>query len=104
MLREAHADAVQKAVAAFNATAVGGGSTRQKYEKRFQTFIKKAFEVILTMFIYSWICVILVPNIRGMETRSCLSFFSLVCLYDLRFKSDMLIEFYKWHVKLIEYC
>ncbi|CDO99475.1 unnamed protein product [Coffea canephora] len=46
VLREAHEDAVQKAVAAFNATAVGGGSTRLKYEKRFQTFIKKAFEDI----------------------------------------------------------
>ncbi|KAL3522365.1 hypothetical protein ACH5RR_015199 [Cinchona calisaya] len=43
-LREAHEDAVQKAVAAFDATAVGTGSTRQKYEKRFQTFIRKAFE------------------------------------------------------------
>ncbi|KAL3519832.1 hypothetical protein ACH5RR_017981 [Cinchona calisaya] len=45
-LREAHEDAVQKAVAAFNGTAVGAGSTRQKYEKRFQALAIKAFEDI----------------------------------------------------------
>ncbi|KZV51114.1 myosin-10-like [Dorcoceras hygrometricum] len=45
-LREAHEDAVQKSVAAFNATAVGTGSTRQKYENRLQSFLKKAFEDI----------------------------------------------------------
>ncbi|KAL2494971.1 Guanylate-binding family protein [Forsythia ovata] len=45
-LREAHEDAVQKSVATFNATAVGTGSIRQKYEQRFQHFLKKAFEDI----------------------------------------------------------
>ncbi|CAK9181864.1 unnamed protein product [Ilex paraguariensis] len=43
-LREAHEEAVQKSLAAFNATAVGAGSTRQKYEKRLQNFLRKAFE------------------------------------------------------------
>ncbi|KAL8468121.1 hypothetical protein ACS0TY_031380 [Phlomoides rotata] len=45
-LREAHEDAVQKSMAAFNDTAVGAGSVRQKYEKRLQSFFKKAFEDI----------------------------------------------------------
>ncbi|KAG9158895.1 hypothetical protein Leryth_026360 [Lithospermum erythrorhizon] len=45
-LREAHEDAVQKAAAIFNDTAVGVGSTRQKYESRMQKFVKKAFEDI----------------------------------------------------------
>ncbi|KAL6991119.1 hypothetical protein U1Q18_009238 [Sarracenia purpurea var. burkii] len=43
-LREAHEEAVQKAIAAFNDSAVGAGSTRQKYEKRLQNFLRKAFE------------------------------------------------------------
>ncbi|KAK2991854.1 hypothetical protein RJ640_030029 [Escallonia rubra] len=43
-LREAHEAAVQKSLAAFNATAVGVGSTRQKYEKRLHSFLRKAFE------------------------------------------------------------
>ncbi|KAL2244419.1 guanylate-binding protein 1 [Sesamum indicum] len=45
-LREAHEDAVQKSMATFNATAVGAGSIRQKYEKRLQSFLRKAFEDI----------------------------------------------------------
>ncbi|KAL6574031.1 hypothetical protein OROHE_001573 [Orobanche hederae] len=45
-LREAHEDAVQKTMATFNATAVGAGSIRQKYEKRLQSFLRKAFEDI----------------------------------------------------------
>ncbi|XP_043701021.1 guanylate-binding protein 1-like [Telopea speciosissima] len=43
-LREAHEEAVQKALAAFNASAVGAGSVRQKYEKLLQNFFRKAFE------------------------------------------------------------
>ncbi|KAK6932614.1 Guanylate-binding protein/Atlastin, C-terminal [Dillenia turbinata] len=43
-LREAHDEAVQKSVAAFNAYAVGSGSARQKYEKLLQKFLRKAFE------------------------------------------------------------
>ncbi|XP_010260338.1 PREDICTED: guanylate-binding protein 2-like [Nelumbo nucifera] len=43
-LREAHEVAVQKAVSAFNASAVGAGTARQKYEKLLQNFFKKAFE------------------------------------------------------------
>ncbi|GER31755.1 guanylate-binding family protein [Striga asiatica] len=44
-LREAHEDAVQKSMVAFNDTAVGVGTSRQKYEKRLQNFLKKAFEL-----------------------------------------------------------
>ncbi|KAF9615547.1 hypothetical protein IFM89_024395 [Coptis chinensis] len=43
-LREAHEEAVQKSIAAFNASAVGVGSVRQKYEKLLQTFLRRAFE------------------------------------------------------------
>ncbi|KAG5561743.1 hypothetical protein RHGRI_004705 [Rhododendron griersonianum] len=43
-LREAHEEAVQKSMAAFNNTAIGAGSTRQKYEKRLLVFLRKAFE------------------------------------------------------------
>lgn len=43
-LREAHEEAVQKSLAAFNDTAVGAGTTRQKYEKLLHNFFKKAFE------------------------------------------------------------
>ncbi|GER41636.1 guanylate-binding family protein [Striga asiatica] len=45
-LREAHEVAVQRSMAAFNETAVGVGMIRQKYEKRLQSFVKKAFEDI----------------------------------------------------------
>ncbi|KAH6829114.1 Guanylate-binding family protein [Perilla frutescens var. hirtella] len=45
-LREAHEDAVQKSMDIFNDNAVGAGQVRQKYEKRLQTFLKKAFEDI----------------------------------------------------------
>ncbi|KAI5657193.1 hypothetical protein M9H77_25986 [Catharanthus roseus] len=45
-LKEAHEDATQKSVAAFNAIVVGLGAARQKYEKRLQLFLKKAFEGI----------------------------------------------------------
>uniref|UniRef100_A0A7N0UI56 GB1/RHD3-type G domain-containing protein n=1 Tax=Kalanchoe fedtschenkoi TaxID=63787 RepID=A0A7N0UI56_KALFE len=43
-LREAHDEAVQKALAEFNAGAVGAGAVRQKYEKLLSCFFKKAFE------------------------------------------------------------
>lgn len=43
-LREAHEAAVQKGLAAFNASTVGAGTARQKYEKLLQTFFKKAIE------------------------------------------------------------
>ncbi|KAA8515208.1 hypothetical protein F0562_018387 [Nyssa sinensis] len=43
-IREAHEEAVRKSVTEFNASAVGAGSTRQKYENRLQNFLKKAFE------------------------------------------------------------
>ncbi|XP_010245575.1 PREDICTED: guanylate-binding protein 1-like [Nelumbo nucifera] len=43
-LREAHEEAVQKSIATFNASAVGAGSARQKYEKLLQNFFKRAFE------------------------------------------------------------
>ncbi|KAK7400633.1 hypothetical protein VNO78_11861 [Psophocarpus tetragonolobus] len=43
-LREAHELAVQKSMAVFNASAVGVGSARKKYEGLLLKFIKKAFE------------------------------------------------------------
>ncbi|KAF0927221.1 hypothetical protein E2562_031018 [Oryza meyeriana var. granulata] len=43
-LREAHEDALKKAVSVFNASAVGAGSARSKFEKLLQTSLKKAFE------------------------------------------------------------
>ncbi|WCJ27102.1 Guanylate-binding family protein [Euphorbia peplus] len=43
-LREAHEEAVQKSLAAFNANAVGIGSVRKKYEGLLQKFFRKAFE------------------------------------------------------------
>ncbi|XP_020218327.1 guanylate-binding protein 1 [Cajanus cajan] len=43
-MREAHEQAVQKSLAAFNACAVGVGSARKKYEDLLQKFFKKAFE------------------------------------------------------------
>ncbi|TKY59207.1 Guanylate-binding protein 6 [Spatholobus suberectus] len=44
VMREAHEQAVQKSMAAFNASAVGVGSARKKYEGLLQKFFKKAFE------------------------------------------------------------
>ncbi|XP_059435506.1 uncharacterized protein LOC132168530 isoform X2 [Corylus avellana] len=43
-LREAHDEAVRKSLAAFDAGAVGGGSTRKKYEGLLQKFFRKEFE------------------------------------------------------------
>ncbi|XP_006654786.2 guanylate-binding protein 3 [Oryza brachyantha] len=43
-LREAHEDALKKAVSVFSASAVGAGSARSKFEKLLQTSLKKAFE------------------------------------------------------------
>ncbi|KAI9087713.1 hypothetical protein K1719_030345 [Acacia pycnantha] len=43
-MREAHEESVQKAMAAFNESAVGIGSARKKYEGLLQKFFKKAFE------------------------------------------------------------
>ncbi|KAF5186122.1 Guanylate-binding protein, partial [Thalictrum thalictroides] len=43
-LREAHEEAVQKSLAAFNGSAVGVGPVRQKYESFLQTFLRRAFE------------------------------------------------------------
>ncbi|KAL5715833.1 hypothetical protein ACHQM5_017601 [Ranunculus cassubicifolius] len=43
-LRESHEEAVQKSVSAFNASAVGVGSVRQKYDKLLQQFLRRAFE------------------------------------------------------------
>ncbi|KAJ7947028.1 Guanylate-binding family protein [Quillaja saponaria] len=43
-LREAHEEAVQKSLAAFNAGAVGVGSARKKNEGLLHKFFKKAFE------------------------------------------------------------
>jgi len=42
---EGHEQAVQKSMAAFNASAVGVGAARKKYEGQLQKFLKKAFEV-----------------------------------------------------------
>ncbi|GKC70396.1 guanylate-binding protein 4-like protein, partial [Tanacetum coccineum] len=43
-IREAHEEAVQKALAAFNSMAVGAGSVRQRCEKRLHTFLRKELE------------------------------------------------------------
>ncbi|KAJ9565710.1 hypothetical protein OSB04_001676 [Centaurea solstitialis] len=43
-IQEAHEEAAQKAVAAFNSTAVGAGSVRQRCEKRLHTFLRKELE------------------------------------------------------------
>uniref|UniRef100_A0A0E0HIF3 GB1/RHD3-type G domain-containing protein n=1 Tax=Oryza nivara TaxID=4536 RepID=A0A0E0HIF3_ORYNI len=43
-MREAHEDALKKAVSVFNASAVGAGLARSKFEKLLQTSLKKAFE------------------------------------------------------------
>ncbi|MFQ6643594.1 hypothetical protein Gotur_018730 [Gossypium turneri] len=43
-LREAHEEAIQRALAAYNASAVGVGSMRKKYKELLQKFFRKAFE------------------------------------------------------------
>ncbi|KAF8035978.1 hypothetical protein BT93_C1869 [Corymbia citriodora subsp. variegata] len=43
-MREAHEEAVQKSLAAFNASAVGAGSARKKHEELLHKFFRKAFE------------------------------------------------------------
>ncbi|AQK92152.1 Guanylate-binding protein 2 [Zea mays] len=43
-LREAHEDAMRKAISVFNASAVGAGSARLKFEKLLHSSLKKAFE------------------------------------------------------------
>ncbi|CAD6271215.1 unnamed protein product [Miscanthus lutarioriparius] len=43
-LREAHEDAMRKAISAFNASAVGAGAARTKFEKLLHSSLKKAFE------------------------------------------------------------
>ncbi|KAL1165868.1 hypothetical protein V6Z11_A06G157400 [Gossypium hirsutum] len=43
-LREAHEEAIQRALAAYNASAVGVGSMRKKYEELLKKFFRKAFE------------------------------------------------------------
>jgi hypothetical protein len=45
-LREAHEDALRKAIATFNASAVGVGSVRSKFEKLLNSSLRKTFEVI----------------------------------------------------------
>ncbi|WOK99270.1 guanylate-binding protein 3 [Canna indica] len=44
VLREAHQESVEKALDTFNSFAVGGGLTRQNYEKLLHNFFRKAFE------------------------------------------------------------
>ncbi|KAK8958629.1 hypothetical protein KSP40_PGU011139 [Platanthera guangdongensis] len=44
ILRREHEVAVQKAIAAFNSSAVGSGSVRLNYEKLLHNFFKKTFE------------------------------------------------------------
>ncbi|KAI3989362.1 hypothetical protein MKX01_026945 [Papaver californicum] len=43
-LGEAHEEAVQKSLVSFNASAMGFGLTRQKYENLLRTFFRKAYE------------------------------------------------------------
>ena len=61
-MREAHEEAVQKAVATFNAIAVGTGSARQKYEKCFHTLLRKAFEVIFCDVLFRLLIMMLYTN------------------------------------------
>jgi hypothetical protein len=51
-LREAHEDAMRKAISAFNASAVGVGSARSKFEKLLHSSLRKAFEVSLLLVYY----------------------------------------------------
>ncbi|KAK9756915.1 hypothetical protein RND81_01G129400 [Saponaria officinalis] len=44
VLREAHDEAVRKALSMFNSNAVGIGSIKQKYERLLQNYFKKEFE------------------------------------------------------------
>ncbi|KAL2347670.1 hypothetical protein Fmac_001670 [Flemingia macrophylla] len=57
-MREAHEQAVQKSMAAFNPGAVGVGSARKKYEDLLQKFFKKEFEDVRLWskrgFYFSW--------------------------------------------------
>lgn len=50
-LREAHEDAMRKAISAFNASAVGAGPARSKFEKLLHSSLRKAFEVALLLVI-----------------------------------------------------
>ncbi|KAL6848940.1 hypothetical protein ACP4OV_021523 [Aristida adscensionis] len=43
-LREAHEEAMRKAISAFNASAVGTGSARSKFEQLLHSSLRKAFE------------------------------------------------------------
>ncbi|GMI72858.1 GUANYLATE-BINDING PROTEIN-LIKE 3 [Hibiscus trionum] len=43
-LREAHEEAIQRAMAEYNGSAVGVGAMRKKYEELLQKFFRKAFE------------------------------------------------------------
>ncbi len=45
-LQEAQEEAVQAALTVYNSEAVGGGPTRQKYEKQLHSNLKRQFEVI----------------------------------------------------------
>ena len=45
-MQEAHEEALQAALNTFNLEAVGGGTSRKKYEKEFYITIKKQFEVL----------------------------------------------------------
>nr|GEZ30440.1 guanylate-binding protein 4-like [Tanacetum cinerariifolium] len=44
-IREAHEEAVQKVLAAFNSMVVGTGSVRQRCEKHLHTFLRKELEI-----------------------------------------------------------
>lgn len=44
-----HDEAVQKSISVYNASAVGVGSARQKYEVLLQNFCKKAFELCIEL-------------------------------------------------------
>nr|GEU86574.1 hypothetical protein [Tanacetum cinerariifolium] len=48
-IREAHEEAIQKALAAFNSMVVGTGSVRQRCEKRPHTFLRKEVKVDLAV-------------------------------------------------------
>ena len=56
-MREAHENALKKAVSVFNASAVGAGLARSKFEKLLQTSLKKAFEVTPSLLICYLDCI-----------------------------------------------
>ena len=52
-LRLAHESAMNKAISVFNASAVGAGPARSKFEKLLQSSLRKSFEVTVLLLSFS---------------------------------------------------